>query len=192
MKPSVLLMFSGGLDSTGAFYKLIQSKEELLVHHLYLSNKENRGDAEAIAVKNIIEYMKKIREFSYTESYHEYPAYNGNFMWDSDLYNFVAGTICLSAKSIREVAIGRTKSDEGLDRSERGTKILNVLSPDVKKIFPVGNMTKKEIHDMLPEDLRGLTWSCRKPVYKENSIETCKKCKTCLEILHINKGKNGI
>lgn len=192
MKPNTLIMFSGGLDSTGVLYKLINSKEELLVHHLYLSNKENRGEAESIAVKNIIEYMRKIREFSYTESYHEYPAYNGNFMWDSDIYNFVAGTICLSLKSIKEVAIGRTKSDSGLDRSQRGTKILNILSPNVKKIFPVGDMTKKEIYEMLPEDLRELTWSCRKPIYKENNIEVCKTCKTCLEILQINKGKNGI
>lgn len=181
-------MFSGGLDSTGVLWKLINSKEQLLVHHLYLSNKENRAEAEAIAVKNIIDYMKEIREFSYTESYHEYPSYNGNFMWDSDIYNFVAGTICLSMKTLKEVAIGRTKSDIGIEqRAERGTKILNILSPNVKKIYPVGEMTKKEIYDMLPEELRKLTWSCRTPSYKNNNIEMCGRCKTCLEIK-----KNGI
>jgi len=47
----ILLMFSGGLDSTGVFWKLIQEKEKLHVHHLYLSNKENRAEAEAVAVK---------------------------------------------------------------------------------------------------------------------------------------------
>lgn len=193
MKPKILVMFSGGLDSTGVLYRLMKSKEELLVHHLYLSNKENRAEAESFAVKNVVDYMKKIREFSYTESYHEYPSYNGNFMWDSDLYNFVAGTICASAKTIAEVAIGRTKSDTALDRSERGTKILNILSPNVKKIFPVGEMTKKEIYEMLPKELRELTWSCRTPIYKENNIEMCKRCKTCLEISRINKkGENGI
>lgn len=183
IKPKILLMFSGGLDSTGVFWKLINEKEEIHVHHLYLSNKENRAEAESVAVKNIIDYMKKIREFSYTESFHEYPSYNGNFMWDSDIYNFVAGTICISIKTIKEVAIGRTKSDIGIDqRAERGTKILNILSPNVKKIYPVGEMKKKEIYDMLPEELRKLTWSCRTPIYKDGDIEKCQKCKTCLEI----------
>lgn len=187
------MLFSGGLDSTGVLYKLINSKEELLVHHLYLSNKENRAEAEAVAVKNIVEYMKKIRNFTYTESYHEYPSYNGSFMWDSDLYNFVAGTICLCIKEIKQVAIGRTKSDIGIEvRADRGTKMLNLFAPDVKKIYPVGDMTKKEIYDMLPVELRDLTWSCRTPIYKENNIEKCGRCKTCLEITSINKDKNGI
>lgn len=183
IQPEILLMFSGGLDSTGVFWKLINEKKDIHVHHLYLSNRENRAEAESVAVKNIIDYMKKIREFSYTESFHEYPSYNGNFMWDSDIYNFVAGTICLSAKTIKEVAIGRTKSDVGIEqRAGRGTKILNILSPNVKKIYPVGDMKKKEIYDMLPEELRKLTWSCRTPIYKDGDIEKCQKCKTCLEI----------
>lgn len=193
LKPKILIMFSGGLDSTGVFWNLINQKEEIHVHHLYLSNRENRAEAESVAVKNIIDYMKKIREFSYTESFHEYPSYNGNFMWDSDIYNFVAGTICIAAKSIKEVAIGRTKSDIGFEqRAERGTKILNILAPNIKKIYPVEEMTKKEIYEMLPEDLRKLTWSCRTPIYTSNDIKMCKKCKTCLEILSMNKEKNGV
>lgn len=192
MKPSILVLLSGGLDSTGVLYKLINTTEELLVHHLYLSNKENRAEAEAVAVKDIVSYMKKIKNFSYTESYHEYPSYNGNFMWDSDIYNFVAGAICSSAKTIKEVAIGRTKSDIGFgERADRGTKILNILAPDVKKIFPVAHMRKKEIYDMLPEDLRNLTWSCRTPIYVNDDIKMCHSCKTCMEISKM-KRKNGV
>lgn len=192
MKPSILVLLSGGLDSTGVLWKLIHSKEELLVHHLYLSNKENRAEAEAIAVKGIVKYIKKIRDFHYTESFHEYPSFNGNFMWDSDIYNFVAGTICLSAKTIKEVAIGRTRSDVGFDqRAERGTQMLSILAPDVKKIYPVADMKKKEIYDMLPEDLRKLTWSCRTPIYVNDDIKMCYSCKTCIEISKM-KRKNGI
>lgn len=36
IKPDILVLFSGGLDSTGVLYKLIHSKENLLVHHLHL------------------------------------------------------------------------------------------------------------------------------------------------------------
>jgi 7-cyano-7-deazaguanine synthase in queuosine biosynthesis len=177
-------MFSGGLDSTGMFWKLINTKEPLHVHHLHLKNKENRLEAENKAVLDIVAYMKKIRDFSYSESFHEYPCYNGNFMWDSDLYNFIAGTICLNLKSIDLVAIGRTKSDDGLDRADRGTKILKILSPRVEKIYPVGDMTKKEIYEMLPKELREMTWSCRVPIY-EDETKTCGRCKTCMEIKKI-------
>ena len=183
MKPKILVMFSGGLDSTGVLWKLLNEKKSLHAHHLYLVNKENRAQAEDKAVKSIVEYMKKINEFTYSESYHEHPAYNGNFMWDSDIYNFIAGTICLSLRSIEEVAIGRTKSDLGVDqRAERGTKILHTFNPNIKKIYPVGDMTKKQIYEMLPEKLRNLTWSCRTPIYEENHIKNCEKCKTCKDM----------
>jgi 7-cyano-7-deazaguanine synthase in queuosine biosynthesis len=185
VKAKTLIMFSGGLDSTGVLWKLIHTDKDLYVHHLYLANKENRAEAEDKAVKSIIEYIKKIRDFSYSESYHEYPSYNGSFMWDSDLYNFIAGTICLSVKEIEEVAIGRTKSDAGSqinNRAARGTKIFESFDTGARKVFPVKDMTKKEIYDMLPEDLRKLTWSCRTPIYLENDIKKCGKCKACNEL----------
>jgi 7-cyano-7-deazaguanine synthase in queuosine biosynthesis len=183
----VLLMFSGGLDSTGVFYKLLKENKKLHVHHLHLVNKENRHKAENIAVKNVCEYMKKIGNFEYSESYHEYPCYNKNFMWDSDMYNFIAGTICLSLKSVKEVALGMTKSDitrSVTDRAERGTKIFESFGTSAKKVYPLRDMTKKEVFEMLPSDLRSLTWSCRTPIYlPDGNMNRCKRCKACRELI---------
>lgn len=181
----ILLMFSGGLDSTGVFYKLMMDKRKIHVHHLHLMNKENRQAAEDIAVKKICEYMKKIGFFEYTESRHEYPCYNSSFIWDSDIYNFIAGTICLSLPKIKEVAIGRTKTDSGLDinkRAERGTKIFESFNTKAKKTYPLIDYTKKEIYNFLPEDLRVLTWSCRTPIYNGENIKKCGRCKACQEL----------
>jgi 7-cyano-7-deazaguanine synthase in queuosine biosynthesis len=178
-------MFSGGLDSTGALWKLLQDESNRIhLHHLRLVNKENRTQAEDIAVQNIIEYINQIRSVNYSQSYHEYPSYNNAFIWDSDLYNFIAGTICMSLKNIKSVAIGRTKSDTGIEeRAIRGTKIFKLLAPNVEKIYPVGEMTKIEIHNMLPKKLRDMTWSCRTPIYMdENTIKECGKCKACREL----------
>lgn len=184
-----LLMFSGGLDSTGVFYKLIKEKRKLHVHHLHLVNKENRQKAENVAVKNICEYMKNLGDFKYSESYHEYPCYNSGFIWDSDLYNFIAGTICLNLSSIREVAIGRTKTDSSRrvdERAKRGTTIFESFNTKAKKVYPLIDFTKKEIYEMLPEDLRLLTWSCRTPIYYGNDdIKMCGKCKACNELKSI-------
>jgi 7-cyano-7-deazaguanine synthase in queuosine biosynthesis len=188
-------MFSGGLDSTGALWKLLQDESNKIhLHHLRLVNKENRTKAEDIAVQNIIEYINQIRSVNYSQSYHEYPSYNNAFIWDSDLYNFIAGTICMSLKNIKSVAIGRTKSDSEeistMTRAIRGTKIFKLLAPNVEKIYPVVHLTKTEVYNILPEELRDMTWSCRRPIYiDENMITECGECKTCLQLETI---KNGI
>ena len=189
----ILLMFSGGLDSTGVFYKLIQEKKQIHVHHMNLINKENRNEAEKISVKNICDYMKKIGEFEYSESTHECPTINSNFMWDSDLYNFMAGSLCLSHSKINQVALGLTKTDlngggsrQINKRIERGTNIFKSFQANAEKIYPIINMSKKEIYEMLPIDLRNLTWSCRTPVYNGQDIKKCNKCKSCYELRFIS------
>ena len=35
------------------------------------------------------------------------------------------------------------------------------------KIYPVKELSKQQIVDMLPKELRALTWSCRKPLYDQ-------------------------
>ena len=205
---NILLMFSGGLDSTGALWQLLQNKENKVhIHHLHLINKEKRAEVEKLAVKNILSYISKQYRFKYSESYHEYPYYsylsrmkdnsivlNQNFMFDSDLYNFIAGTICTSLPNIKNMAIGRTKSDSEeistMTRATIGTNIFKLLAPNVEKIYPVVHLTKTEVYNILPKELRDMTWSCRTPIYTdENTIKECGKCKTCLEL---NMIKNGI
>jgi 7-cyano-7-deazaguanine synthase in queuosine biosynthesis len=202
---NILLMFSGGLDSTGALWNLLKDKKNKIhLHHLYLLNKENRADAEQNAVQNILSYIKQRHTIKYSESYHQYPFYSylkeqskglalhQNFMFDSDIYNFIAGTICFCLPNIKKVAIGRTKSDASLDvetRSVRGTKLLQLFAPNIEKIYPVEHLTKTEIYNILPKELRDMTWSCRTPINVDNMFKECGACKTCIEI---NQIKNGI
>jgi 7-cyano-7-deazaguanine synthase in queuosine biosynthesis len=113
-------------------------------------------------------------------------------MFDSDIYNFIAGNICMCLPNIKRVAIGRTKSDDNpevRERATRGDKLLKLFSPNVQKIYPVEHLTKSEIYNMLPEQLRNLTWSCRTPVVVDNNtIEECGRCKTCEELGRIKHG----
>ena len=204
---NILLMFSGGLDSTAALWQLLQNKENKVhIHHLNIINKQNRTKAEYIAVNNIISYISKYYKTKYSESYHTCPEYSyieeqkdafiirQSFMFDGDLYNFIAGTICTSLPNIKSMAIGRTKSDSEeistMKRAIIGTNIFKLLAPNVEKIYPVVHLTKTEVYNILPKELRDMTWSCRTPVYiNEEIIKECGKCKTCLELETI---KNGI
>ena len=201
-----LLMFSGGLDSTGALWTLLKETEyNIHLHHLHLINKEKRTAAEQQAVVNILSYISKThKNIKYSESYHQYPTYSylskisdglvlhENFMFDSDIYNFIAGNICMCLPNIKRVAIGRTKSDDNpevRERATRGDKLLKLFSPNVQKIYPVEHLTKSEIYNMLPEELRNITWSCRTPVVVDNNtIEECGQCKTCKDLSRIRHG----
>lgn len=185
IKPQTLLMLSGGIDSTGCFYKLVQEKVNLHVHHLHLDNPEQRHKAEAVAVQSILEYMRKLGDFTYSESYHKHPDFNGNFLWDSDIFSFTAGHICHAIPTIEKVAIGMTASDQmpGLgDRVLRAAKVFAAFGTKAKKIYPVEKMTKREVYDMMPADLRCLTWSCRTPIYRGGDMALCGRCKACHEL----------
>lgn len=206
---NTLLMFSGGLDSTGALWNLLQDDtNKLHLHHLHLVNPTKRARAEQIAVKNILSHIGKIyRNIKYSESYHEYTSYsyltqivgtnhvilNENLISDSDMYNFMAGTICWSLPHIKKVAIGKTKSDDSpavMERAIRGNKLLKLFAPSVEKIYPVEHLTKDEIYSILPEELRNMTWSCRTPTnISEDVFIECGKCKTCLELSKIKDKK---
>jgi len=186
--PTTLVMFSGGLDSTGVLWRLVNGAEELHVHHLHLVNKENRAKAEKRAVTEIVGHLRGVRDFGFSESYHEYPCYNGGFMWDSDIFSFMAGSICLAMRTIERVAIGMTLSDMrgGLSaRVERANRIFEAFGTRAKKVYPLSEMTKKQVYEMLPEELRSMSWSCRTPIYKDDDMMSCGRCRTCREMANI-------
>lgn len=178
-------MFSGGIDSTGMLWKLLCEKESVHVHHMNLQNKERRAFAEHKAVRDILDMMSKSYEFDYSESTHQYPVYNNQFIFDSDIVAFIAGTICLAMPCIKNVAIGMTATDmtnsELSERITRSNAILKAFT-NATKIYPVKHLTKSQICDMLPTEIKNLTWSCRTPVYINGIANKCNKCMTCLEL----------
>jgi len=190
MKPDTLLMLSGGLDSVGLFWQLMQGQKRLHVHHMNLKNVENRADAEAIAVSRIVEYMRKVGDFDFTESTHQYPSHRNSFIWDSDLVSFMAGTICMFNRTIKEVAIGMTASDTIGTRIKRSDLIFNAFNTKAVKTYPLTTMTKEQVYDMTPSDLRDLCWSCRTPQYVEGVPVACRRCITCKAMKKIHDRPN--
>jgi 7-cyano-7-deazaguanine synthase in queuosine biosynthesis len=182
----ILAMYSGGLDSLGMIYKLLTDPEykeyRLHIHHIHNRNIENRDRAEGIVVPLVLKELKRLGfDFDYSESQIASHPYNGKFMYDSDTINFFAGYICSVNPNIVKVAMGMQANDgnHSLElRRDRADKILAAFT-DVKKIYPVLDMTKREIQDSLPVTLKKMFWSCRHPVYTEKNIAPCGKCDTC-------------
>ena len=203
-KPTILIMYSGGIDSTGVLHQLMTNEKyvdhPLIVHHIHIWNRENRAKAEAAAVNTVLSYYQKNveRKFLVTESTFStmgFAALRSNrFPFDMDVCAFFSGNICVARKDIGYVAMGRTKTDvvSGGDnfamRMKRAQAIFkSVLSLEERKppeyIFPVVDFTKNEIWDFLPEDVRNNTWWCRRPDYREGKRpKPCGKCNTCTDV----------
>lgn len=188
-------MYSGGLDSTGMLYKLLTETDYIIhVHFINNINKENRHNAEKLSCDLCLDWLKiNCRPFKYTESVTDFSFLRGSFPWDVDVTNFTAGQILLNS-NIQYVAIGQTKTDIERRFSDpikfkRSQKILDVIletnNSKVEKIFPISNMTKKEIWHYIPDELRKKTWSCRRPKEVNGVFFPCNSCVTCLEINQI-------
>lgn len=198
-------MFSGGLDSTGVLYRLLTADEfmdfDVHVHHMHVVNRENRAPAEGEAVFKLLRLFRgadMYRGFQTTESLHRYDFMRKDMIWDMDLTAFMAGNICSADPLIQHVAMGRTKTDiesggeKFLQRMERAQVIfkgvLSLEDTDASYIFPVLEMSKQDVWDMLPSAIREATWSCRTPIYDEQKTPSpCGQCMTCLEVAKLSK-----
>ena len=182
-------MYSGGLDSLGMVYKLLteeQYKEyDIHIHHVHNKNVENRWRAEQIAVDIATKELKNLGfKFAYSESEIGSVPFGKSFMYDTDSMNFFAGYVCSVNPDIKKVAMGMQSNDANQrleERRIRANKILQAFT-DAEKIFPVVDMTKRGIYDMLPETLRDKFWSCRRPQYSEKNIAPCGRCDTCIKL----------
>ena len=189
IKPTILAMYSGGLDSLGMVYKLLTDPEykeyQLHIHHVHNRNVEHRDRAEAIVVEMVVKELERLGfSFYYSESEIASQPYNDQFMYDSDSINFFAGYICSVNTNMVYVAMGMQANDYNLaleERRKRADKILAAFT-DVKKIYPVLDMTKREIYDSLPDTLKTMFWSCRRPQYGGKNIAPCGRCDTCVKL----------
>jgi 7-cyano-7-deazaguanine synthase in queuosine biosynthesis len=188
-QPQILAMYSGGLDSLGMVYQLLTNSEykdySLHIHHVHNKNIENRWRAEALTVNLVIKELKRLGfTFEYSESEIGTQPYGRYFLFDSDTINFFAGYVASVNPNIKKIAMGMQANDGNHsleERRKRADKILAAFTP-AEKIYPVLNMSKREIYDSLPETLRNSFWSCRRPIYGEKNITPCKRCDTCIKL----------
>lgn len=200
-----LVMFSGGIDSTAALWHVLHNPDkygQIHVHHVHMQNIEARWKAEAVAVKNVLEYMSQHApaKFTTSESVINTPHLGGNFLFDAEVISFISGYMTSRDSAINRVIIGATKTDfdRGVSNAvKRGKAIHNAFHLEYKdhsgkiKEYPMSEMTKEEVYKTLPTDLAILTWSCRRPHYADGKPLECGQCKTCrLELKGIDRPKS--
>jgi len=168
---------------------------------MYIENHENRVEAERGACYKILDYLRNCGYvFDYTENVLDFNFMSSGLPTDMDLAYFMTGWMCRIDNTITHISRGRTY-DDGLndavfDSRERGLKILNFLVGNLvpEHLFTQTHLTKKQVWELMPKELRELCWYCRFPIRNtDGTFSTCGHCHTChamTEILKENSGQN--
>jgi len=70
---NILIMFSGGLDSTTALYYLLKNTNaNIFVHHVIMDTSNGKHNEELMTCKKMMQEFKKIRDFEFTTSKYSY------------------------------------------------------------------------------------------------------------------------
>jgi 7-cyano-7-deazaguanine synthase in queuosine biosynthesis len=190
---STLVMFSGGLDSTAALYKLLtETEDELHVHHVRMLNREGRARAEQDAVEAILGWCRAhCRPFRYSESALDFSALEA-IPVDYVSIAFVACQVAVDTPGCDRIAVGTLSGDlDEIKRkvSESQRRVFEALyacyrarkvgEPRVEWIYPVYRLTKAQVAASLPPELRASAWSCRRPLTTQTGYRACGVCKPC-------------
>jgi 7-cyano-7-deazaguanine synthase in queuosine biosynthesis len=201
-KTATIVMLSGGADSVGLLYRLLQeSSNHIIAHHIHFINAENRYNLEAEAVRRVREYLSEnARSFEYIESTLELPFKHCG--WDIINAMYLGGVLSKSISRRFEtvqLCIGDNKDDFGAYKWRspiaQSVALLAALEDPRKPaqkvpqiVQPVVDLTKAQLIAMMPEPLFAATWSCRRPLFlaEGTMAETCGTCITCVDLKNIN------
>jgi 7-cyano-7-deazaguanine synthase in queuosine biosynthesis len=195
-----LLNFSGGLDSTFVLWHHLTQRPEsrLLVHNCILKTHQGRWEFEQEAVRAVLEWV----DTNTPANYHFIQTtldltQTGSRPVDDVSIGFLTGVILLNPEfeGIRyaysnapkdeiqrlsrqrlnyEARHGRVKKLRQMMWGSRG-----VAPRDLTVLKPLASLSKTEIWERCPADLRVLTWSCREP---QGGV-VCGRCHTCKQLL---------
>jgi len=186
---TALVMYSGGMDSVSLLWNLLEhTEQDIHVHSIHIDNSEGRCKAEAEAILDSINFMKKNqRPFEFSSSIYSLKAqYPGGKDMTLALFQAMRVSSAIS-KQFNIVYTG--DYNIGRDEGAEAQGVLNALCTNrrTKPIWlaPFEHMTvislerSKGIYLSMPEELREMYWSCRKPTEVGNGFVVCGKCHAC-------------
>jgi 7-cyano-7-deazaguanine synthase in queuosine biosynthesis len=211
MKDKTIVLWSGGVDSTGALYKILKEyDDDVVAHHIHYKNYQNRWEIEKIAVDTMTSWIRdNVRGFEYSESTFEIDL---NFKgYDIMTAMYIGGIVIESEKrkdwkrkDIERYKLVLGDNAEDFNSYQWKTPIAQLLatisslkhpqeSQDIPYLWQImATTTKQDIWNLLPDFLKENVWGCRIPKQREGKWIGCGKCSTCkeLEVIgYINKFK---
>lgn len=184
-----LVMYSGGMDSVSLLWNLLEhTDQQIHVHAIHLHNREGRHNAEAKAIFDTIEYMRENqRPFEFSSSTYSFMAqYPGGK--DMSLALFQAGRVMAGTGSFfNYIYTGDYNMTKEETAEAYGVFNALMINRRTKPVWatPIDHMSKVSLERSLgvylsmPEELRNLYWSCRRPIEGPAGILKCGSCHAC-------------
>ena len=191
MKPTYLINLSGGLDSLYTLWRFLQEfpEDAVLTHHIRIDLSTKRNYFERKAVRAQLDWVKA-NGFSHRVSHVETRFGVGSLAtrpYDISLTGLYMGLILSDQKGktihtyIRSSPLEDTERNGQAAISLRRELQLRLMKVHCKRPIREINfmeaLTKKQAYDQLPEDLKKLWFSCRKPSLEGVICEKCHSCK---------------
>lgn len=186
---NVVVMFSGGMDSVSLAWNLLEHTEQNIhIHAIHLDNSEGRFKAEGKAIHDSITWLKENqRSFEFSSSLYSWKAkYPGGR--DMALAMFQACRV-INTQARSSVAVYTGDYNMSKEETAEAYGILNACSTgkSSKAVWatPFDFMTKVSVERSLgvyygmPEELRNMYWSCRKPTETPEGFVVCGVCHAC-------------
>ena len=196
MKDKTVVLWSGGVDSTGALYKILKDyDDDVVAHHIHFKNRERRWEAEKDAVDKMLPWLRKnVRDFEYSESTIEMDL---RFIgWDIMHAMYIGGLVIESekGKNIERYKLVLGDNAEDFNSYQWKSPIAQLLaiitslkhpqeSQDIPYLWQImATITKQDIWDLLPDFLKENIWGCRTPESDAGKWVECGKCVTCRDL----------
>lgn len=196
----VMVLWSGGVESTSLLKHLLQNTDDTVVaHYIEMTNKEHRLDQERNAIATLLPLLQAIRPFEYSTS--SVSICNGQAQCMDYAVQYPIGIIAMYHHNCQRLYRAGCAEDDwdhawykgqlfhtnpnpqepGFSHRRRAKTLSALLRPtdDGDTVAPwleyYGH--PKAWHINYLGDLFQHTWSCRTPV----NSERCNKCHSCLE-----------
>ena len=185
---NILVMWSGGIDSTFTLARLLkETNHNIHAHHIHICNRERRNQHEERAINALVPKLKGIRDFTLSASAIDHRQYL-HIPLDMAIVCFEAGAIAREhinrADKLKfdKWTIGTHKA-EGHNH-ERWEVIKHATAaacwPNKPPEFELQPFETKGQEMVYLKELGLLNdcWFCRTPI----GVHSCGMCKTCIEV----------
>lgn len=184
----LLVMWSGGIDSTLVLYEALKQGRHVRAHHIHLASLQGRAAVEERAVAQIVRWLDAQNlpgTLELTRSTTDFGDLRR--VLDVKVWSWWIGVILAYERDIRQVATTQHQDSfrnaSYRRRSMQVRKEMPALAgrrgQSVKWLSPLADMTKAEIVEATPGGLLELCWWCRTP---DPAGRPCHECHTCRQV----------
>lgn len=204
MNKNVVVLFSGGLDSTYLVWKNLKDGNIVTPIYIEVKNNEIKVKLEEYYSKKLMELFKeeygdKIKPLKTIMSVDLFES--GDYLNFKQVPIWIFGMVFINSGLYDEIQVGYVIGDDAIgyvsDIEHIYHSFNRIMSEQLPLKFPLIKILKYDIINWLPKKYIDLTYSCENPkIIKEldngYDFELCGDCPACKKIIHSNKFGHGL